>query len=99
MDSNVYGRFTGGDSVRFNYVCFAESQVTIDGQVVDLPLNTILAQQFDIYKKRYETVSQEARYMAYLARLSIEQRIGMRLDGIDVAVGNLEAPSIWSDDI
>jgi hypothetical protein len=75
------------------------SMVVIDGQEVDLPMNTVLAQQFDIYKKRYEAVSLEARYMAYLARLAIEQRIAMRLEDIDVAVGNLEAPSIWADDI
>ena len=66
---------------------------------VDFPVNTVLRRQYDITKRRYEVALRDARYMAYIARLAIEQRIGMRLSTISTPVGPFEAPSQWADEV
>ncbi len=70
-----------------------------DGKVVTYPVNTVLRRQYDITQRRYESALRDAKYLSYMARLAVEQRIGMRLDDIDEEVGTLEAPSKWADDV
>ncbi len=69
------------------------------GEKVDLPVNKALSEQYNVYHKRYDNALNQARYLAYFARLAIEQRIGMRLNSIQTTIGNLEAPAIWADDV
>lgn len=71
----------------------------IDDHVVEFPVNTVLRREYDITRRRYEAALKDAKYLAYVARLAIEQRIGMRLGTIDTSVGALEAPSLWADDV
>lgn len=76
-----------------------EPYVTVNGERVRFPVNERIQNQLDVLNRRYEIMENEARYLAYLARLAIEQRIGMRLNDIDQKIGNWEPPSIWADDI
>ena len=73
--------------------------VVIDRKKVMLPVNTVLNAQYDITKQRYQKALHEAKYLAYVARLAIEQRIGMRMNSMVESVGPLEAPAIWADDV
>jgi hypothetical protein len=73
--------------------------VIINGKPVTFPVNAVLRRQYDLTKRRYEASLRDAKYLSYMARLAIEQRIGKRLDEIDDAVGPMEAPSTWADDI
>lgn len=70
-----------------------------DGKVVSFPVNAVLRNQYDITKRRYDAALKEAKYMAYMARLAIEQRIGLRLVDLHDPVGALAAPSEWADDV
>lgn len=76
-----------------------EDFVMIDGKAVGFPVNTVLNRQYDITKERYHRALHEAKYLAYIARLAIEQRIGMRLNTLVERVGPLEAPATWADDV
>lgn len=71
----------------------------IDGEAVKFPVNIVLNRQYDITKRRYETALLHARYLAYVARLAIEQRIGMRLESFPEKLGPLEPPSEWAPDV
>lgn len=73
--------------------------VEIDGEVVTFPVNVVQSRLYDITRRRYEAALREAKYLAYVARLAIEQRIGAQLDTIDTPVGPLEPPHIWADDV
>jgi len=70
-----------------------------NGEVVKLPVNTVLRRQYDVTRLRYEQALEDAKRLSYMARLAIEQRIGMRLDQIDEPVGSLEAPRLWADKV
>ena len=72
---------------------------TADGTKVLLPVNTVNRRQYDATKLRYEAALKNARYLAFLARRAIEQRIGVRLDQITVPVGVLNPPAEWADDV
>ncbi|MCA9600149.1 MAG: hypothetical protein KC776_42895, partial [Myxococcales bacterium] len=73
--------------------------VEIDGEIIKFPVNTVQRRLYDITRLRYENALHEAKYLSYIARLAIEQRIGKRLSTITTAVGPLEAPSVWADDV
>jgi hypothetical protein len=73
--------------------------VEIGGQIVPLPVNTVLNRQYDIQNRRYKDSLKNTKILAYMARLAIEQRIGRRLNSIDLSVGNVPSPSTWADDI
>ena len=73
--------------------------VVVDGEPVAIPINAVYNRQYDQTKKRYEAALTDAKYLAYVARLAIEQRIGRRLETLDTALGPVEAPSLWADDI
>jgi hypothetical protein len=77
----------------------ADYYVDAEGQVIKLPVNTVQRRLYDLAQKRYWIALKNAKYLAYVARLAIEQRIGMRLNTIQTGVGVLEAPAYWADDI
>jgi hypothetical protein len=73
--------------------------VQLNGQMVPLHVNTVYRRQFDILKLRYERALESAKRAAYLARLAIEERIGVRLNDLQSPVGPLAAPKLWVDDL
>lgn len=77
----------------------ADYYTTPNGQTVPMPVNTALSRQFDLTGRRYRAALEDAKYLAYIARLAIEERIGVHLDEIDSKVGALEAPTEWADDL
>jgi hypothetical protein len=70
-----------------------------NGKQVPLHVNTVYRRQFDLTKQRYGLALEGAKRTAYLARLSIEQRLGVRLDELHQNIGPLEAPATWVDDL
>jgi hypothetical protein len=64
-----------------------------------MPVNTVLRRQFDVTKHRYERALESAKRAAYLARLSIEQRLGTRMNDLAENIGAIEAPALWVDDL
>ncbi len=73
--------------------------VEANGQEVPLHLNTVYRRQFGVLKERYQRALNSAKRAAYLARLSIEQRLGVRFDDFHEDVGPLAPPSVWVDDL
>lgn len=73
--------------------------VEIDGEKVGYPVNAVLNRQYDVTKRRYEAALLEARYLAYVARIAIEQRLGMDLESFTDKIGPLEPPAQWADDV
>jgi len=71
----------------------------IDGNQIPNHVNTVYRRQFDLTKQRYQLAIDSAKRSAYLARLSIEQRLGVRLDELHQNVGPLEAPATWVDSL
>ncbi|MFI5297733.1 MAG: hypothetical protein ACHREM_06495 [Polyangiales bacterium] len=69
------------------------------GEIVDLPVNTVMRRQFSATKQRYELALKNAKYLAYVARLAIEQRLGKRLSSLTAPIGALDAPANWADDV
>jgi hypothetical protein len=82
------GKASGADFVR-----------DANGNVINYAVNTVLRRQYDVTGKRYQLALDNAKYLAYLARLSIEQRFGIRLDEIRSQVGVLDPPALWADDV
>lgn len=71
-----------------------------DGKpIATFPVNQVLNRQYDLTKKRYENALKHAKYIAFMARLAVEQRLGKRLGSFTQNVGPLEAPATWADDI
>ena len=72
-----------------------------DGNVVAIPVNSVLNRQFDTTRSRYRKALTEARYLAFLSRVAIEQRIGERLDAVSFpkSTGPIESPGLWADDV
>lgn len=71
----------------------------MDGKPVPLPVNIVLGRQYDITERRYREALERAKRLAYMARMSIEQRIGVRLSVLNEPIGPLPAPSLWADDV
>ena len=61
---------------------------------VPLPVNTVMRRQSDAARRRYKVALSDAKYLAHLARLAIEQRLGVRMNYIDEPFGPLPEPSI-----
>jgi hypothetical protein len=62
-------------------------------------VNTVLNRRYDGTQIRYNEALKNAKALAYLARLSIEQRLGVRLNDIQTPVGPLDPPSTWADGV
>jgi hypothetical protein len=74
--------------------------VEFKGAVTSQEINNVLARQYDGLRIRYERALDRAKKAAYLARLSIEQRLGLRFASLNEPVGpQRQAPSVWVDDI
>lgn len=71
----------------------------IDGQPVAQNVNTVLNRQYNILRIRYEKALEAAKRAAYLARLSMEQRLGVRLNDLREPVGPLDPPASWVDNL
>jgi hypothetical protein len=72
----------------------------INGQQVALHVNTVLNRSYNITRLRYGRALDQAKRAAYIARLAIEQRLGVRLSTIDEPLGPLAEPvSVWIDDV
>ena len=76
-----------------------EPFVVVDGEPVAIPVNAVLNRQFQITKQRYDRSLAESKYLAFIARLAIERRIGRPLDDLNTEIGPVEAPSLWADDV
>ncbi|MCC6216087.1 MAG: hypothetical protein IT376_14570 [Polyangiaceae bacterium] len=80
-----------------------QDYVALDGangpETVPLRVNTVLRRQYDLTRRRYERSLRDAKYLAYMARLAVEQRIGMRLNEIQTPIGPLPPPREWADEI
>jgi hypothetical protein len=72
---------------------------TVNGQVVPMPVNTVLRRQASATEQRYQAALTNAKALAYMARRAIEQRIGVPLAALTQQVGPLDAPASWADDI
>lgn len=70
-----------------------------DGSADEIPVNIVYRRQFDVLKRRYEAALDSAKRYAYLARLSAEQKLGVRMESLDEDIGPLSAPSVWHKDI
>lgn len=77
----------------------ADYVVGPDRKVIKFPVNTVQRRLYSIKKKRYEAAVREAKYLAYVARLAVEQRVGARLSTFTQKVGPLEPPQQWADDV
>lgn len=73
--------------------------VEVGGQIVEFPVNSVLRREFEITKRRYVKALAEAKYLAFMARLAVEQRIGARLRTMVQNVGPLDPPAVWADDV
>ncbi len=73
--------------------------VSVAGQEVPIPVDTVLRRQSSATLQRYQAALTNAKALAYMARRAIEQRIGVPLDALTQQVGPVEAPASWADDI
>ena len=71
----------------------------LDGKPIPIPVNTVLKRQYDITNIRYRRALEDAKRLAYIARLAIEQRIGTRLSSLKKRIGALDPPAEWADKI
>ncbi|MBI5535279.1 MAG: hypothetical protein HY898_21305 [Deltaproteobacteria bacterium] len=76
-----------------------EPYVMIDDEPVAIPVNAVYDREYKLSRRRYEAALQNARQLAYYARLAIEQRIGRRLNAIMSPVGPMAAPASWADEV
>lgn len=65
---------------------------------VPLAVNSVLRRTYDIDQLRYLRQEKEAKRLACLARMSVEQRIGRRLSSLQSPVGD-EIPASWADEV
>jgi hypothetical protein len=73
--------------------------VTLAGEAVPIPVNTVLRRQSSATEIRYRRALSDAKALAYMARRAIEQRIGVPLEAITTRVGSLDPPALWADDV
>ena len=62
-------------------------------------VNTVLNRQYNGTKIRYDAALKNAKFLGYMARLAIEQRLGVHLNDITTQVGTLDPPSSWADQV
>jgi hypothetical protein len=70
-----------------------------DGKPVAMPVNSVLRRQYNVTEIRYRRALEDAKRLAYIARLAIEQRIGSRLSTLTTRIGALDPPAQWADDV
>ena len=62
-------------------------------------IDRVMRRQYDQLQGRYERALEAAKREAYLARLAVEQRLGVRLEDMTTTIGPLQAPSQWAEDV
>lgn len=62
-------------------------------------INTVMRRRFSTSQARYIRALDHAKRMAFLARLSIEQRLGQRLSDMRRPMTLVEQPSTWVDSL
>ncbi len=71
-----------------------------DGKpIASYPVNAALNRQYAVTEIRYQRALDDAKYLAYLARLAIEQRFGVRLESLATRVGSLDPPATWVNSV
>lgn len=60
-------------------------------------VNTAMRRRYNTLRRRYENARTYAVRMAHLARLAVEQRIGIPLNRLSEPMSLVEAPSAWAD--
>jgi hypothetical protein len=70
-----------------------------NGAVVPLHMNTVYNRAFAVTEQRYKDALDRAKRAAYIARLAIEQRLGVRLENLDSALGPIDAPALWAEQL
>lgn len=73
--------------------------VVIGNAAIPQNVNTVLNREYNILRIRYEKALDQAKRAAYLARLAIEQKLGVRFADMDQAIGPLPPPSGWIEDL
>jgi hypothetical protein len=86
------GKASGADA----WNCKSTSGATVE---CGSHVNTVLNRRYDGTQIRYQAALQNAKGLAYLARLSIEQRLGIRMTDLTSPIGTLEAPSTWANSV
>jgi hypothetical protein len=71
----------------------------VDGRRLPQHVNTVLNRQYNILRLRYERALAAAKRSAYLARLSMEQRLGVRLAELREPIGPLTPPASWVENL
>jgi hypothetical protein len=71
----------------------------VEGQRLPQHVNTVLNRQYNILRLRYERALAAAKRSAYLARLSMEQRLGVRLAELREPIGPLSPPASWVENL
>jgi hypothetical protein len=77
----------------------ADFATLADGETLPVPVNTVLRRQASATELRYQAALINAKALAYMARRAIEQRLGVPLSALTTAVGPLDPPASWADDI
>ncbi len=95
---NELSRVTSDARVALAKYAGAEFVQTETGKV-PRELGSVFRRLYDIKLQRYQEALQAAKRAAYLARLAIEQKLGVRLSDLDASVGPIEPPSFWADDV
>lgn len=70
-----------------------------DGKPIVYPVNQVLQNQYDATRQRYERSLKNARYLSFMARRAIEQRVGKPLSAFKENMGPLPPPYEWADDV
>jgi hypothetical protein len=60
-------------------------------------VNTVTRRRYNTLRRRYENAHTYAVRMSHLARLAVEQRIGIPLHRLSTPMSLVEAPSTWAD--
>ena len=70
-----------------------------DGAGRHLRVNTLLRRRFTTSQERYERARIHAMQMAYLAKLAVEQRLGVRLADLRNDMTLVSAPASWESSL
>ncbi len=71
--------------------------LTADAQGRTFATNAVMRARYNTVRIRYEQALQYAKYMSYMSRRALEQRIGIDLMDIEDDMAFVDAPSTWAD--
>jgi len=70
-----------------------------DGNPILYPVNQVLQRQYDATRARYDRSLKNAKYLSFMARRAIEQRVGKPLSEFKENLGPLPPPYEWANDV